>query len=87
MWDEAWEGSDFSKHADFVDLFNDCIEDFSFKWSEDNSFIFNWVDYEALTSLDYSTAYVDNCCDGNDKAILSRACSFYFSVEFLADSV
>lgn len=87
MWDEAWERANFCEHANLVDLLDDGVEDFSFEWAEDNRFIFDWVDDEALAGLNYSASYVDDRCDGNYKAILSRARSLHLGVEFLPHSV
>jgi hypothetical protein len=68
-------------------LLYDCIEDLAFEWSEDDCLVLDWIDDKALTSLNNSRSNIDDCCDCNDKSILSCTSSFNFCVELLADCV
>lgn len=85
--DETGEWSDLSKHAHFVDLRDNSVQDLAFEWPEDNRLVLDRIHYESLARL-YDSAlnviYRGHC---NHEPVLSSASALHFRIEFLFDRV
>lgn len=64
--------SDSKPAPHLVNLSDHCIHNFSFKRTEDNGLVFDWIEDKTSAWLDYASTDVVNGGNGNDEAMPAR---------------
>jgi len=85
--DEAWEGTDLSEEAHFVNLSDHSVQNLSFKRLEDDGFVLNRVNDEVLSRLNEACTDVVDGGDGDDETIFARTGALYLAEQLLLDCV
>jgi len=57
------------KQLYLIYLGHNCIQHFTFEWSKHNGFVFDRINYKALSWLYDSSSYVVYCCNRDNEAI------------------
>jgi hypothetical protein len=83
MRDETGQGSNFSKHAYFVELCYDGVQNLTFEWSKDDRLVLDRIDDKTLTGLNDAGSDVVDRGDGNNKTIFARTSTLDLVVELL----